>query len=160
MKLIIKILLIPIATFSLLIALGISGFYYAIWPTQFNDQKIVLNLDKRNQLAQLLLEPKFHEDKKNFYFFPPNESVRKVAESRVNTIIREMIQAAERSPTKSSVLVSLKTSLSNLDDLDSEEKDRALIYIEESIKILGVENSNELLNVWRYGFPYGWLLNS
>jgi hypothetical protein len=24
--------------------------------------------------------------------------------------------------------------------------------------IVGVADSGELLNVWRYGFPYGWLI--
>ncbi len=159
-KLFFKIILIPLATLSLLIALGISGFSFEIWPTYFNDQPIVLNLDKRNQLAQLLSESKFHEDKKNLYFFPPKEPVRKTAENEVNAIIQKMIQAAEIKPTKSSVLSSIKANITNLDNLDSEEKDRALIYIEESIAILGIKNSDELLNVWRYGFPYGWFLNS
>jgi hypothetical protein len=69
-----------------------------------------------------------------------------------------MIQAAETNPKKSAVLNSLKANLNSLDDQDSEDKDRALVYIEESMEALGINDSTELLNVWRYGFPYGWFL--
>ncbi|WP_373925124.1 DUF4844 domain-containing protein [Duganella sp. sic0402] len=30
-------------------------------------------------------------------------------------------------------------------------------YFGRMLDICGVENSGELFNVWRYGFPYGWL---
>jgi hypothetical protein len=33
---------------------------------------------------------------------------------------------------------------------------RLLRYCEQILGILKIENSNELFNVWRYGFPYGW----
>jgi hypothetical protein len=157
-KLLFKITLIPLTISFILIALGVSGLYFQFWPTNVDDEPIVLTLQKRNQLAQLLSESKFHEDKKNFYFFPPKESIRKIAENKVNIIILNMIQAAETNPKKSAVLNSLKANLNSLDDQDSEDKDRALVYIEESMEALGINDSTELLNVWRYGFPYGWFL--
>ncbi len=31
-------------------------------------------------------------------------------------------------------------------------------YFDRILRILGAQGSNQLLNVWRYGFPYGWAL--
>ena len=36
--------------------------------------------------------------------------------------------------------------------------DQTLYYFTEAMRIVGMQGSNELLNVWRYGFPYGWVL--
>ena len=62
----------------------------------------------------------------------------------------------KKNPKKSAVLSSIKISLKNFQDFDSEENEMALYYFEKSLEILRIESSNELFNVWRYGFPYGW----
>lgn len=75
----------------------------------------------------------------------------------VNASIDLIIPAIQKNPKKSSILVIFKVVLSNLNLLDSEDKDQLIIYFGRISKIAGVQSSNELLNVWRYGFPYGWL---
>jgi hypothetical protein len=43
------------------------------------------------------------------------------------------------------------------DTAESEERDQVLVYLSKIMEICGVHSSAELFNVWRYGFPYGWL---
>ena len=52
----------------------------------------------------------------------------------------------------------MKTTLANVDTSESEERDQVLVYLSKVMEICGVESSAELFNVWRYGFPYGWLI--
>ena len=46
----------------------------------------------------------------------------------------------------------------NFNTAESEERDQILVYFNKVMRICGVQNSGELFNVWRYGFPYGWFL--
>jgi hypothetical protein len=56
------------------------------------------------------------------------------------------------------VLREFKTALASVDSGESEERDQLLMYLTKIMQIVGIDNSGELLNVWRYGFPYGWVL--
>jgi hypothetical protein len=51
----------------------------------------------------------------------------------------------------------LSVTLAGFDTPESEERDQLLVYLTRVMTICGVENSSELFNVWRYGFPYGWM---
>jgi hypothetical protein len=95
-----------------------------------------------------------------FYFSTGDEAVRVEAEMQVNLAIQEIVKVIQNNPKKSAVLFSIKNSLSRFDKFDSEEKDRALFYFEKVFDILEIESSNELFNVWRYGFPYGWFIKN
>ena len=53
-----------------------------------------------------------------------------------------------------------KETLGQFEKFDSEEKDRLLLYLEDIMDEVGIRNSNELFNVWRYGFPYGLILRN
>lgn len=68
------------------------------------------------------------------------------------------MQRIQLNPKKSEVLSIYKQVLPHLENLDTDEKDRMLRYLNEVMQILEIESSNELLNVWRYGFPYGWFM--
>jgi hypothetical protein len=57
------------------------------------------------------------------------------------------------------VLSRLKVILSRADDCDSEHQERLASYMEEALRILHIDSSNELIDVWRFGFPYGWFLS-
>jgi hypothetical protein len=70
------------------------------------------------------------------------------------------VQRVKTTPRKSRMLSALKATLSNASRLDSEEQDRLGSYLEEILRILDIDSSNELINVWRYGFPYGWFRSS
>jgi hypothetical protein len=58
------------------------------------------------------------------------------------------------------VLSAFKATLSKASHFDSEEQDRLASYLEETLNILDIDSSNELIDVWRYGFPYGWYRSS
>jgi hypothetical protein len=55
-------------------------------------------------------------------------------------------------------LATFKHYLYGFERFDTEEQEQVLRYFSRILSILGVKGSNELFNVWRYGFPYGWVL--
>ncbi|MCP5326564.1 MAG: DUF4844 domain-containing protein [Oceanospirillaceae bacterium] len=158
LKLILKLILGFIAVFVLLIWLGITGVYFYIWPTFLNDQTLNVTDTTSLELNNLLKEEKFYSSPSEFYFGAPNESIRIEAESKVNLALQEIISVSKNNPKKSEVLSSIKRSLNTFKNFDSEENERALHYFGRSLEILKINSSNELFNVWRYGFPYGWLI--
>jgi hypothetical protein len=150
---VVKILLLIVLAFATLIFLGVNGFYFKVWPTFLNDKDLNISAERISGVKKLLEESKFHLDKENLYFFPLPEEKRIVAQNITNNLINDMLVTAEKTSKKSDVLFYLKNNLHRLDTIDSEEQDRALIYLEKTLSIIGIESSNQLLNVWRYGFP-------
>ena len=144
----------------ILVGFGLSGVYFYIWPTFLNDQKLNVSGTTTVELAKLLEEKKFYPAPSEFYFGAPNEKIRIEAEAKVNLALKEIIQVVKVNPKKSAVLFSIKSALKNFQEFDSEENERALYYFERSLEILNINSSNELFNVWRYGFPYGWVLKN
>jgi hypothetical protein len=143
-----------------LVGLGITGAYFYIWPTNFNDQSLNVTEITQRELTKLIEEEKFYSESSAFYFGAPNEIVRVRAEVKVNLALNEIAEVVKNNPKKSAVLSSIKVSLKNFQDFDSEENEMALYYFERSLEILSIESSNELFNVWRYGFPYGWFFKN
>ncbi len=160
LKLLFKLIVGFIAVFVLLIGLGITGVYFYIWPTFLNDQTLNVTDITTLELNNLLNEKKFYSSPSEFYFGAPNESIRIEAESKVNLALKEIIAVSKNNPKKSEVLFSIKNSLKTFKDFDSEENERVLHYFGKSLEILKINSSNELFNVWRYGFPYGWFIKS
>ena len=156
LKLIVGILLIVV----LLVVLGVTGAYFYVWPTNFNDQSLNVTEKTQRELNNLIEEKKFYPEPSVFYFGAPNENIRSKAEVKVNFALNAIVEVVKVNPKKSAVLSSIKSSLRNFQDFDSEENERALYYFEKSLEILSIESSNELFNVWRYGFPYGWFLKN
>lgn len=150
----VKVFFFAALTFAVLILLGVTGCYFKVWPTFLNDKELKISAEKIGAVKNLLEEPKFHLDKENLYFFPPPESKRIVAQRITNDLINGILLTAETTSKKSEVLFYLKLNLHKLDKIDSEEQDRALIYLEKALSIIGTDGSNQLLNVWRYGFPF------
>jgi hypothetical protein len=148
-------LFIFIAISALIIAVLLGWLFY-FWPTSWPDSKLMVSPAQIEQLKQFRSEVKFHPDSKTFYPGTRNEVLRLSLENFVNGVIDLIIPTIDQHPQKSSVLSIFKASLLSLDKLDSEEKDQLLHYFNRIMQILGVQSSNELLNVWRYGFPYGW----
>lgn len=54
------------------------------------------------------------------------------------------------------VLAKFKRAMASFSVSESEERDQFLVYLQRIMDVLGMRSSGELLNVWRYGFPYGW----
>jgi hypothetical protein len=156
LKLFLKSVVIIFLLVVLLVGLGITGVYFYVWPTNFNDQNLNVTEITHRELTKLIEEKKFYSEPSAFYFGAPNEMVRIRAEVKVNLALNEIAEVVKKNPKKSAVLSSIKISLKNFQDFDSEENEMVLYYFEKSLEILRIESSNELFNVWRYGFPYGW----
>jgi len=105
-----------------------------------------------SELRDFLAQKKFIEDSALMYPGAPSEQVRASAELIINDLVSRLIVGAPGNPTKVYVLGQFELSLSQLESLDSEERDRALSYLEKIMEILSIESSDGLLNNWRYGF--------
>lgn len=136
---------------------GISGFTFHAWPTSLGDHGLSVTPSTLKQLAALRAERKFEADKTTFYFGAPNEQARAAAQAEVDAVIDSLIQELPSSPRRSLVLATFKAALAKFDTPESEERDQFLVYLQRIMAIVGIKNSGGLFNVWRYGFPYGWL---
>ncbi len=127
-----------------------------MWPTNFADHSLNITPEVIDELNKLALERKFDADKLHSYPGAPNEVVRLEAQEAIDSIIRSLIAELPANPRRKVVLRTFKFALSGLELADSEESDQLLTYLERVMTVVGVAGSGELLNVWRYGFPYGW----
>lgn len=141
---------------ALCVIAGLSGLMFQAWPTGLNDETLPVDAKTLARLAALKAERKFDADGKTFYPGAPSEAVRARAQAAVDRVIASLIAELPESPRRSQVLRTFKTALNRFSADDSEERDQFLVYLERIMAILGVRDSGELLNVWRYGFPYGW----
>ncbi len=155
---VLKLALVLIVSTIILVAAGLSGILFRLWPTVWPDADLSVSPAQIERLSALRKEPKFRPDAKLFYPGAPNEDMRVALEQAVDGMIEHIILDVQKVPRKSVVLGTFKKVLGYADRLDSEEKDRLLAYFDEIMEILEIRGSNELLNVWRYGFPYGWFV--
>jgi hypothetical protein len=150
--------------FGILVALvlgfviaGLTGLLFWLWPTFWPDADLRISPLHLDELRQLRAERKFIEDWTIHYPGPQNEISRAAAEAKVNVLLDTLLAGLPSHKTKSFVLARFKSTLRGWDDIDSEDRDRLLGYLQQIMQILGVDSSNELLNVWRYGLPHGWV---
>lgn len=151
-----KPFLAVVAGAVLFVAAGLSGLLFRLWPTGWPDAELSVSAAQVERLFELRKEPKFLPNAKLHYPGAPDEAMRIELEEIVNDAIEHIMQGVQKVPRKSFVLGSLKPALARAERLDSEERDRLLAYFDEVTEILELGGSNELLNVWRYGLPYGW----
>jgi uncharacterized protein DUF4844 len=156
MKIAIALVLLLVAFF----VAGITGVLFYFWPTSFNNQPIDISAEKLDKLRALLKEQKFVQDLSIPYPGATNEMSRLAAQSAVDRLLNNVLVELPKSPQRAILLREFKRTLSSFDTPESEERDRLLVYLKQIMDILGVKSSAELLNVWRYGFPYGWLPNA
>ena len=155
-KLLLRIFAIVAITVALIVGAGLSGISFYVWPTGINDQNLAITPDVIQRLQVLKAESKFGPDITTFY--PgANEKDRLVAQAAVDATIQSLIAELPARPQRSTVLRAMKSALADFDIAESEERDQILMYFTKMLDICGVEDSGELFNVWRYGFPYGWL---
>lgn len=103
-------------------------------------------------LDQIVTEPKFRADPSGLYAGIPTEPERQAAEAAINDLASHLSGSIAAHPSKAYVLGEITKTLPAFEDLDSEDKDRALEYIESIMDAVGLESSDGLLNRWRYGF--------
>lgn len=150
-----------LAGFVLLVFVaGVSGFTFYVWPTFLGDKVLDISPVVLSQLNSLKVERKFEFDKSSLYFGAPNELARASAQAAVDSVIVSLMQELPRSPQRAVVLGVFKEALAEFKTLESEERDQFLVYLERIMSIVGVKDSGELFNVWRYGFPYGWVFSA
>jgi hypothetical protein len=105
---------------------------------------------KLDQLAALKSEKKF--DAFIMYSGAPSEEIRVRCESSVNGLLATLVRGLPKQPDTAFVLSAFKSYLDNFNGEDTEEKERACGYCEQIVDILGMENSEGVLNNWLYGF--------
>jgi hypothetical protein len=139
---------------------GVLGLYFYIWPTNLQDQSLAISPEVIEGLKALKYERKFDPDPSTFYPGAVDEPSRAFAQAGIDAVIDSLIRQLPSQPRKSLVLMTFKVALAAYDPPESEDRDQFLAYLERIMRIVGVKSSGELLNVWRYGFPYGWLERS
>jgi Domain of unknown function (DUF4844) len=150
---------IAVLTFGVFLA-GITGMIFPIWPTSIGDGPLAITPSILEDLKSLKAEKKFLPDFASHYPGAPNELVRVEAQLGIDVVIAELIKTLPENPKKSNVLKAFKKGLPLFRNFDSEERDHVLFYLERIMNITGVDGSGELLNVWRYGLPFGWFPNA
>lgn len=153
-----RIVLVVVAFAVAIYWAGVSGLSFYVWPTGIGDHKLAVTPEVLQHLQSLQSERKFDLDMKTFYPGARNEAERATAQAAVDATIQSLIAELPVRPQRSTVLRSMKAALANFDTSESEERDQILAYFTRVLDICGVESSSELFNVWRYGFPYGWVL--
>jgi len=141
-----------------IVVAGTSGLSFYVWPTGFNDQQLAITPAVIERLRSLQSEHKFGPDTAAFYPGAASEAQRAVAQASVDATIQTLIAELPARPQRSTVLRAMKVTLADVDTTESEECDQILLYLDKVMAICGVESSDQLFNVWRYGFPYGWFL--
>lgn len=152
-----KILAAFAAVVALAIVSGVTGLTFHLWPTYIADHKLAITPQVLEQLAQLQAERKFDTDMR-FYPGARNEITRAKCQAAVDEVIASLRAELPARPQRSTVLRQFKTALASYNEAESEENDQFLVYLEKVMQIVGMSNSGELFNVWRYGFPYGWMI--
>ena len=155
--LVLKAVLGLVVAVALVIVAGFNGLLFWVWPTGINDEPLVYTEHMAANLRKLEAEHKFDPDMTLYYPGAASEATRASAQAVVDDLIHRLIVQLPSNPRRSTVLSTIKHALPGFADFDSEERDRALLYVQQVMDITGVRSSGELLNVWRYGFPYGWL---
>jgi hypothetical protein len=103
-------------------------------------------------LNMLKQENKFSEGITFFYPGAPNEEIRLEAESILNDAISKLMDQPSSMFSENSFWAILEVAAIKYSNMDSEEIDRALTYMEDIMDIYGIESSEGRLNEWRYGF--------
>ena len=108
--------------------------------------------DVKNSLLELKSEKKFVEDLALLYPGAPDELIRIKAEKTINVALIKLIESLSDNLTEKEFWLILEIAAKQLDNMDTEEMDRGLTYMEDIMDIYKIESSGGRLNTWRYGF--------
>jgi len=136
-----------------------SGWLLAIWIVLLascgepaEPTPLSVGPDQIAALQQLRAERKFAPYERDFYPGAPNEAIRARCQAAVDDLLDVLARDLTTHPTKEYVLGEFRRTLTRFDLEDSEERDRAGGYLEQTMDIVGIEGSDGLLEEWRYGF--------
>lgn len=146
------------AVVALVVGAGITGLTFYLWPTSLGDVTLVVSPQTMQALARLRAEPKFVSDQSRFCFGAPSENVRLSAQRSVDVLLDSLRSELPKNPKRSLALAKFKGAMASFSISESAERDQFLVYLQRIMEPLGMQSSGELLNVWRYGFPYGWFI--
>jgi Domain of unknown function (DUF4844) len=152
-----KSFLALLAVLVLVYIAGVTGLLFIVWPTSLGDHPLNITPASLADLRELRKERKFVEDIPNHYSGAPNEAIRAIAQLAVDGLLDDLTAELSQNQRRSFVLAKMKAALIAFQPTDSEEREQLLRYFERILRATGIGNSGELLNVWRYGFPYGWI---
>lgn len=113
----------------------------------FNDGKaatLSLPPDSLDKLRRLRQTPKFKAEGLYAGVLPERQRLR--AEIVLNFLIDQLIDAVPQQPTKELVLGHFKMALDRVDLVDTEDRERMCLYLEEIMDYVGLESSDGLLN--------------
>ena len=139
---------------------GVTGLLFWLWPTFWPNEQISINSSEVEQLRALRAAPKFYADDAIFYPGAVNVERRLLAERSVNRLIDSLVNDPAKYSKKSDVLALFKLTLAQFPTDVTEDMERLGGYLGQILETLQIQSSNELLNVRRYGFPYGWWLRA
>jgi len=105
-----------------------------------------------NKIQSLKKEVKFKKDMSKIYFGTPNETIRIQAQNIIDDLLSQLLIASQQPLTELEFWSILEVSAKKLAQMDSEEMDRGLNYMEDIMSIYNIESSDGRLNDWRYGF--------
>jgi len=108
--------------------------------------------DVKVALRELQSQKKFIEDLDLFYPGAPDELSRVAAEKTINSVLLKLIESSSDNLTEKEFWLTLEVAAKQLGNMDSEEMDRGLSYMEEIMDIYKIESSDGRLNEWRNGF--------
>lgn len=105
---------------------------------------------QKQALLAFIAKEKFLAD--GSYFGALNERDRAHYTSVINTLAIRLTGIADKPEPKIQLLEEFKATYPALEDADTEERERAIGYLEELMDIFGVTSSDGLLNNLMYGF--------
>ena len=108
--------------------------------------------DVKEALRELKSQKKFVEDLAQLYPGAPDELTRVSAEKAINSALLKLIELPSDKLAEKEFWITLKVAAKQLANMDSEEVDRGLSYMEEIMDIYKIKSSGGRLNEWRYGF--------
>ena len=106
--------------------------------------------ERAGALSRFIANKKFLPER--MYAGATSEPERLKHEAWVNELADSLQKLPSDAQTKARVLAELKPALDRFENVDSEERDRFLGYLEDLMDIFGIESSDGMLNKWRYGF--------
>ena len=108
--------------------------------------------DIKEALRELTSQKKFVEDLALFYPGAPDELTRVAAEKAINSALFKLIESPSDNLTEKEFWLTLKIVAKQLANMDSEEMERGISYMEVIMDIYKIESSDGRLSEWRYGF--------
>ena len=130
-----------------------------------NTTEMKIPENAKEKFDKFIAKKKFIEQPyPNFYPGIADEKMLPIFTKKINQVATDFKTVAElEKPTDKKYQEKIEIGLSRFTDvyvqLDTEDRERVCAYIEELMDIVGLENSNEQLNKFMYGFDRNKLTN-